>query len=279
MEGTAGRVYEKAALYYSGRKDIFEFVRHLAYDERAHGEIIGRIEKEFLVAWSEAPLAAYLPEEEMRRIEGQFLMIERGVDQKTLTVKELLEHIVESEYSEWNDLFLYVIASVRIKREFVPAAVTIQKHKRFIEKFISGIEGTGDLVEKIRAIPHAWEEKVLAVDDEKMITDVVKAVLAGESRVDSASNGIDALRMIEQNYYAVIISDLDMPGLDGIALFKEAVKRYPGMRKRFIFFSGEFSTEAVAFLRQNQIRFFTKPASITVLKKAVLDILSFSPRL
>lgn len=228
MEGTAGRVYEKAALYYSGRKDIFEFVRHLAYDERAHGEIIGRAEKEFSAIVPASPPAAYLPEEEMRRIEGRFLMMERGIDGKTLTVKELLEYVVEAEYSEWNDLFLYVIAAIKTKKEFVYAAVNIQKHKRFIEKFISGIEGTGDLVEKIRSILNAWEEKVLAVDREKMITDVVKAVLASESRVDSASNGMDALRMIEQNYYAVIISDLDMPGLDGIALFKEAVKRYPG---------------------------------------------------
>jgi len=46
--------------------------------------------------------------------------------------------------------------------------------------------------------------------------------------VDSASDGKEALALIEQNNYQMVISDIRMPGLDGIGLLEQIMRISPG---------------------------------------------------
>jgi two-component system response regulator PilR (NtrC family) len=66
--------------------------------------------------------------------------------------------------------------------------------------------------------------KILIVDDEESYRQVLKVIFEAEGyRIKTAVNGLSALEELKSNQYDLIISDVRMPDMDGIALLK-AVK-------------------------------------------------------
>jgi len=67
--------------------------------------------------------------------------------------------------------------------------------------------------------------KVLVVDDSPMARKHIKRVLNGmdvlEENIDTAENGAEALEKINQNYYDFVISDYNMPVMDGQELIDQ----------------------------------------------------------
>mgnify|MGYP000239637631 FL=1 len=67
--------------------------------------------------------------------------------------------------------------------------------------------------------------KILVVDDEKLIRNVIREYLANEKyEVLEAENGFDALRVLETNKVDLIILDIMMPRMDGFETLKEIRK-------------------------------------------------------
>ncbi len=68
------------------------------------------------------------------------------------------------------------------------------------------------------------ETKVLVVDDESKIRDYFSDFLKRENfEVETAENGEIAISLIDQNFYDVVIIDLKMPKVDGMAVLKYLV--------------------------------------------------------
>ncbi|MBI5469420.1 MAG: response regulator [Deltaproteobacteria bacterium] len=126
----------------------------------------------------------------------------------------------------------------------------------------------------LKGLSTVWEEKILIVDDEKMVADALEAIVEDEGLVESASNGRKALEMIGEKYYAVIITDIDMPVMNGLDFYREAVRRFPSIKERFLFFSGGVDYELRDFFGKNGLRYLCKPASLNGIKNAVIAVLS-----
>ena len=59
--------------------------------------------------------------------------------------------------------------------------------------------------------------RILVADDEEIMRDVLSILLASESyKVDLAENGSQALEMIREQDYGVVLLDLMMPDMDGL---------------------------------------------------------------
>ena len=68
--------------------------------------------------------------------------------------------------------------------------------------------------------------KVLVVDDEKGIRDMLQEVVSQEGyEVETASDGSEALKVVQDKNIEIALVDLRMPGMDGIRLI-EAVREY-----------------------------------------------------
>ncbi len=82
--------------------------------------------------------------------------------------------------------------------------------------------------------------RVLVVDDEPGNLEVLNRVLKKKHEVLTALTGLDALAILEREggKVDVVVSDLNMPDMNGISLFKNVARKFPGLEKRFVFITG-----------------------------------------
>jgi len=70
--------------------------------------------------------------------------------------------------------------------------------------------------------------RMLMVDDDANLLAAMLRQFAGKYAVTTASNGREALElMASSGPFGVLVSDLRMPGMDGIQLLSQAAERYP----------------------------------------------------
>jgi two-component system nitrogen regulation response regulator NtrX len=73
-------------------------------------------------------------------------------------------------------------------------------------------------------------ESILIVDDEKNILKSLSGLLKDEGyEVQVASNGSEALSMIKDEVYQLVLLDIKMPGLDGLEVLEEIKKKRPDL--------------------------------------------------
>jgi len=70
--------------------------------------------------------------------------------------------------------------------------------------------------------------RILVVDNEPRICHSIVAVLVPDRyMVDVSFSGTDAMQMIKQNDYHLLITDIDVPGIDGLELIQKLKKQNP----------------------------------------------------
>jgi CheY-like chemotaxis protein len=74
-------------------------------------------------------------------------------------------------------------------------------------------------------------DRILVVDDEETIREIVSSMLGGAHfQTRQAASGIEALSILESgDEFDLVLSDLMMAEMDGIALLERAKERYPDM--------------------------------------------------
>jgi DNA-binding NtrC family response regulator len=103
------------------------------------------------------------------------------------------------------------------------------------------------------------QAKILIADDERAITDGLSAILSDEGyTVDVAVDGQKALERLSNDVYGVILADLKMPKLDGLALLKEMQQRE--IHTECIIITGQATVDsAVQAMRQGAYDYIEKP--------------------
>ena len=273
VEHLANGAYLDAASFYSDDENFKMFLKQTAEDEAWHYHVMGSA-AQYLASEPEFTPVISVDEETSFKITNYFIEIKDGLANQSISRTELIEKIVEVELSEWNDIFIYVINFLKDKTsEFKYPAARIQAHIKGVEYFLEKVEGRPQLLEKIKQLPAIWTENILIVDDEKMITDLLKALLNRSGNIDIAHNGDQALKMLDNKFYKLIITDIDMPLMDGFSFYKKAVSTYPSSIKKFLFMTGYLSPERQQFFDENQIKYLTKPMDIRMLREEAKKIL------
>ncbi|HHN64107.1 MAG TPA: response regulator, partial [Nitrospirae bacterium] len=66
-------------------------------------------------------------------------------------------------------------------------------------------------------------ERILVVDDEKSMNEVLKILLESEGfDVTSAYSGTQAISLLKGNHFDLVITDIKMPGADGFDVLRTA---------------------------------------------------------
>jgi len=97
---------------------------------------------------------------------------------------------------------------------------------------------------------------VLYVDDEEVLLELGKLFLekSGQFRVDTVTSAQEALRILKSTSYEAIVSDYQMPDMDGIAFLKAIRAEFPDLP--FIIFTGKGREEVVIEAFDNGADFY-----------------------
>jgi len=112
------------------------------------------------------------------------------------------------------------------------------------------------------------------VDDEPDVADLVALILGNAGHeVDTAHSGRAALDRLESTAYDVLICDLVMPRVNGIAVYHAVLER-PAPRPRVIFLSGYYDAGGYEeFIESAGVATVPKPFDFLALRATVERVL------
>ena len=103
---------------------------------------------------------------------------------------------------------------------------------------------------------------ILVVDDEPLVTEALSRFLKMKGfTVYRAGNGLEALEMAGKNEPEAVITDIRMPGMDGIACLKHMKERYPETEVIMATSLGDLDT-AISCLQAGAFGYLTKPLNL-----------------
>lgn len=115
--------------------------------------------------------------------------------------------------------------------------------------------------------------KILIVDDQFGIRTLLNEVLIKEGyTVFKASNGLQALHIVENNMLDLVLLDMKLPGMDGVEVFKRMKKIQEDIR--IIFMTAYSETEIIQKSNQlGALTYFSKPFDINEIRRTVKHFL------
>lgn len=110
-------------------------------------------------------------------------------------------------------------------------------------------------------------------DDPSVLALIVDVLVLNGYDVDTATNGQEALDRIATRSYDLIVSDLYMPNLDGVGLYRALEAQRPELLRRLGFVTGTTEPPVFkSFLAETGVPFLHKPFNLD-------DLLQFIQRL
>jgi excisionase family DNA binding protein len=141
------------------------------------------------------------------------------MDESFLTTEEVLEYLQVNLRTVYRLIKAGRIPAVRVGRQW-------RFRKRDIDAWLESQRPRatrGAATGPARPAPGAGRPRVLVVDDEATIRDLLSKTLAlAEYDVDMAADGRTALERLRIIPYDLLITDLKMPGVDGLTVIREA---------------------------------------------------------
>lgn len=131
----------------------------------------------------------------------------------------------------------------------------------------------GDHARKSDDTGNVHRVKVLIVDDEEIVRSFLLDVLSDEGyQVTAVSSGEEAVRLFKKKSFDLIITDIKMPGTDGIQVLRAAKER--DSNQDVVVMTGYASTEtAVESMKLGAADFITKPFNLDQIKIVVAKTL------
>src|SRR3989338_6693561 len=82
-----------------------------------------------------------------------------------------------------------------------------------------------------------------------------------------AENGVQALKIMNQKTIHVVISDLNMPEMDGLELLQTVTKKFPQTFR--ILHSASFDEDYLSRAKQHCHKFLAKPCDLEMLRQII----------
>jgi excisionase family DNA binding protein len=181
------------------------------------------------------------------------------IDETFLTTEEVLEYLQVNLRTVYRLIKAGKIPAVRVGRQW-------RFRKRDIDGWLDS-QRTRGASRPLPASPTPRpatatgqsRPRVLVVDDEASIRDLLAKTLAlAEYDVDVAPDGRSAIDRMRMYPYDLLITDLRMPGVDGLTVIREA-KRYKGDLPVLIITGYSTESSAIEAVNLGVAGYLTKP--------------------
>jgi PAS domain S-box-containing protein len=120
------------------------------------------------------------------------------------------------------------------------------------------------------------QARVLVVDDEPMVGELLTEWLTSLGhKVEVVDNAKDAITMLKEKTYNVILLDIKMPGMSGIELYNYFRKEIPSLLQRIVFITGDvIGYDTQKFLSMTRAYYVTKPFDYEYFKHEINKVMA-----
>ena len=117
------------------------------------------------------------------------------------------------------------------------------------------------------------------IDDEAALAEMICEYLNMTGhRAQFCGSSQEALALMEQAEFDLVISDFRMPGLTGEQLFEKTLDRDPDLARRMVFMTGDIiGADAKRFFATHDVPCLTKPCALPTIERFInsrLELLS-----
>ena len=277
IETLAGTFYKEASKRFEKDGKLSEFLLHLAEEEAWHVQVM-KDALEYLDRHVIPTPSIIVDVDTKENIEGAFERNRELLLAGNSSKDKLLHCLAMTEFSEWNDIFMYVVNTMKEERQFMPVAAKMHHHVTEVENFLESLPEGRNHLHIVKGLPRVWKEQILVIDDDIPIAEFLRKLFSHVGQVEMAVNGRDGLAKVKEKYFDVIISDVQMPVMDGIEFYQSASALEPEIGQRILFFTGTPNQAHTEFFRAKQLRYLIKPAPIREIIKKVAEIMPAADR-
>ena len=263
IEQFVGRLYTSAAKAFAHDKHFSSFLARLAEDEQSHAEFMSMVSAYLREKEKRCMLDIALDRKTRDHVEGPLKRFENHLAGKSISKRQVVEYMARAESSELNPVFLYIVGKFgEINREAERMTAEIQSHLSRIQDYINILPQDLKPSVDVGTLPAVWEERFLVVDDHEPLRELVFSLLSRRGAVEVVAGGGDGLEKVREHFYNGIVSDIEMPGMDGFEFYQRAVECDPKLEKHFLFYSADITPEREAYMKKNKLRFLRKPFAL-----------------
>jgi ATP-dependent Lon protease len=152
----------------------------------------------------------------------------------------------------------------------------MQRAESILEKEHYGLREIKDRILEhlaVRILKLSGRHRIMVVDDEKMTRMNLDHVLTKDGyEVFTAATGIEALKLLEKGSFDVIVTDLKMERVDGLAVLEKAKSKDPGTEVIMITGYATVPT-AVEAMQKGSYQFLAKPLKLVEVRSTIENAL------
>jgi len=122
------------------------------------------------------------------------------------------------------------------------------------------------------ALPEARRARVLIIDDDASVAQILARILSKHCDVVVRTNAIEASRLLLESDqdFTMVFCDLMMPGMNGDELYRKVADAHPGLARRFVMMSGgAFTAAGRSFLDSVTVPVIDKPFDVGLIRELI----------
>ena len=274
IERLAAAVYRGSSNQMRDDQLFSSFLLRMGDDEELHYILLEKVEEALLQTTSLSQLSIKIDGETIRELMAPLEKLRNiAMDQK-ITRFDVLECIIRTEFSEWNYLFVYIFrVFFGSSKVFQYVAANMEAHRERIMRFIRDLPVALIRGMNIPRLPRIWERRLLIIESNNADREIISQILSRFGKCEEASNAIEALNRIKENFYNVIICGTDLARMNIFEFYKKAITSEPQLSRRFLFCIDELTVQMNDFLKINHLPYLEKPFNIKLLSQMIRSVM------
>ena len=277
VEKTVAALYTEAAVVFSADQKFSSFLSLLAEEEQDH---IKLLEEALLSLPEMSPRGACFSfdDEFRRKIEEPVVNAKRSLERRELSHTDMVDVVTNVEFSEWNEMFVYTLDTTKaLDERFRQAISDIDQHRKHVQEYVSSLPDGEAFLEKLRKLSPVWSRRILIVEENFAVARMLEALAMDDAEVLIASNGEEGFALIEKGHFDLVVSEVELPNMNGIEMYNKAVAVDPALEGRFVFFTSTENPEHLSYLCSLNAIVLPKPSPVKLICRAIDEVLVASP--